>query len=193
MANAFLGRRASAIANATVFATLDSPIGELTLTARDGALSAVYFYPPTREVMVGWTRDDGARGPVPRVLADTREQLSAYFAGSLTSFDLPLATSGTDFQERVWGALREIPYGDSVSYSALARRIGTPKAFRAVGAANGQNPIPIIVPCHRVIGASGSLTGFGGGIERKRWLLNHEHRVVATRNGHLTDQLPFPW
>ena len=193
MARALPDTRASATSRATLFATLDTPIGELTFTARDGALSGVYFDPPARDVMVGWVRDDGALGPAARILADAREQLVAYFAGDLTTFDLPLATSGTEFQERVWGALREIPYGELTSYSALARRIGAPKAFRAVGAANGQNPIPIVVPCHRVIGASGSLTGFGGGIERKRWLLRHEHRVAAANTGHLTDQLRLPW
>jgi O-6-methylguanine DNA methyltransferase len=102
------------------------------------------------------------------------EQLAAYFAGDRTGFDVELAMSGTQFQQRVWGALREIPYGETVSYGELADRLGQPGASRAVGLANGKNPIGIIVPCHRVIGANGSLTGYGGGLDRKRWLLGFE-------------------
>lgn len=108
--------------------------------------------------------------------------LAAYFAGDLTAIDaLPVATGGTEFQRAVWRALREIPCGHTVSYAELARRIGRTSAIRAVGHANGSNPISIVVPCHRVIGSNGSLTGYGGGIERKRWLLAHEKRVGAKR------------
>ena len=109
------------------------------------------------------------------------EQLGQYFAGDRLDFDLPLAVAGTPFQQRVWAALREIPYGETESYGELANRIGSPGAPRAVGLANGRNPIGIIVPCHRVIGASGSLTGYGGGIERKRQLLDMEREVLWRR------------
>lgn len=105
-------------------------------------------------------------------------QLQEYFAGTRTTFDLPLEPSGTDFQLSVWELLRKIPYGVTTSYGELARRLGDPKASRAVGAANGANPIPIIVPCHRVVGSKGELTGFGGGLDRKRWLLEHEGALM---------------
>ena len=108
------------------------------------------------------------------LLDEARRQLVAYFAGRLRAFDVPLAPNGTDFQRRVWSALREIPFGATISYAELARRMSNAAAVRAVGAANGRNPIPIIVPCHRVIGSDGSLTGFGGGLHRKQWLLKHE-------------------
>jgi methylated-DNA-[protein]-cysteine S-methyltransferase len=156
------------------FARLATPIGELTLTASDTALAAVYFPtsrhgPPPAE-RAGWIEDDGTH----TVLARARTQLEEYFAGSRTRFDLPLDAAGSVFERRVWEALLAIPFGSTTSYGELARRLGDPRATRAVGAANGKNPIPIIVPCHRVIGADGDLTGFGGGIERKRWLLAHE-------------------
>jgi methylated-DNA-[protein]-cysteine S-methyltransferase len=113
------------------------------------------------------------RGTDP-VLAEARRELLAYFDGTLREFRIPLAPNGTEFQRRVWTALTHIPYGTTISYADLARRLGNLMAVRAVGAANGRNPIPIIVPCHRVIGSDGSLTGFGGGLDRKRWLLHHE-------------------
>jgi len=106
------------------------------------------------------------------------DQLSEYFAGKRRAFDLNLDPHGTDFELRVWGMLREIPFGSMTSYGAIAKRLGDPTLARAVGAANGANPIPIIVPCHRVVGARGELTGFGGGIERKRWLLQHEGALM---------------
>jgi methylated-DNA-[protein]-cysteine S-methyltransferase len=111
------------------------------------------------------------------VLEETAGQLAAYFAGELTSFDIALTMDGSRFQRAVWNGLREIPYGRTISYGELARRIGQPSASRAVGLANGRNPIAIVVPCHRVIGANGSLTGYGGGIDRKRFLLSLEQRV----------------
>ncbi len=147
-----------------------SPIGELLITASDSGLTGVWF-PGTGEVAA--PPDDG-RGPASAVLARTCEQLAEYFAGRRTTFDIPLDPLGTAFQRRVWDALRAIPYGATLSYSDLARRLGDVRATRAVGAANGRNPIPIIVPCHRVVGANGALTGFGGGLDRKRWLLEHE-------------------
>jgi len=144
----------------------DSPVGPLTLVATDGVLSALYMeqhrHQPDPSTF-------GLRDPAP--FAPVREQLAAYFAGELTEFDLPLAPEGTPFQQRVWAALRRIPYGTTLTYGELAREIGQPTASRAVGLANGRNPHSIVVPCHRVIGTDGSLTGYGGGLERKRYLL----------------------
>jgi methylated-DNA-[protein]-cysteine S-methyltransferase len=122
-------------------------------------------------------------GTTQSLLDRVEAQLDEYFAGKRTTFDLPLEPRGTDFQLSVWELLRKIPYGVTTSYGELARRLGEPKASRAVGAANGANPIPIIVPCHRVVGSKGELTGFGGGIERKRWLLEHEGALMALGDG----------
>ena len=150
---------------------ITSPIGMLTLTSNGSAL--------TQLLMARESEPDVEQVPseADSVLAAAREQLDAYFDMRLTRFDLPLEPRGTDFQRRVWDSLRAIPFGETISYAELARRIDNPKAVRAVGAANGRNPLMIIVPCHRVIGADGSLTGFGGGIDRKRWLLDHEARA----------------
>ena len=155
----------------TLSTRITSPIGMLTLTSNGNALTHLLI---TRE-----NEPDGEQVPpeADSVLAAAREQLDAYFDMRLTRFDLPLEPRGTDFQRRVWDSLRAIPFGETISYAELARRIDQPKAVRAVGAANGRNPLMIIVPCHRVIGADGSLTGFGGGIDRKRWLLDHEART----------------
>jgi methylated-DNA-[protein]-cysteine S-methyltransferase len=151
---------------------VDSPIGPLTLVAADGALAGLYMerhrYRPAQETF-------GDRDDTP--FAEATEQLEEYFAGRRTDFDLPLAPAGTEFQRRVWDELRTIPYGQTMSYGELARRLGRPSAARAVGMANGRNPISIIVPCHRVIGSAGDLTGYGGGLERKRHLLDFERRV----------------
>jgi methylated-DNA-[protein]-cysteine S-methyltransferase len=117
------------------------------------------------------------------MLRAARQQLEAYFAGDLRAFDLPLAAAGTSFQREVWAQLVRIPYGGVWSYGELARRVGRPSAARAVGGANGRNPISIVVPCHRVVGTDGSLTGFGGGIECKRRLLAHERQVLGTGGG----------
>jgi methylated-DNA-[protein]-cysteine S-methyltransferase len=157
--------------------TIASPLGTLTLTASDGSLTGVSMdgQKHVPEAPLG-SRQDGAW------FADVIAQLDAYFAGDLTRFDVPLRLAGTDFQCRVWSHLSDIPYGDTISYGELARRVGNPKASRAVGLANGRNPVSIIVPCHRVIGADGSLTGYGGGIERKTWLLDHE--ASARPGGH---------
>ena len=166
------------------FVIMPSPVGDLTLAASERGLAAVYFdrhaHGPTTTERAVWTRDDG-RNPESGILTQAREQLTAYFAGERTVFDLPLAAAGTPFQQRVWAELRRIPFGGRSSYGELARRLGQPGAPRAVGAANGRNPISIVVPCHRVVGTNGSLTGFGGGIERKRWLLEHEARVLGGR------------
>jgi methylated-DNA-[protein]-cysteine S-methyltransferase len=155
----------------TVYSLLDSPIGELLLTGDGKFVTGIWMQSHRSEWKRTKTlrRDDGA-------LADARKQLTEYFNGERSDFDFPLAPEGTSFQRKVWNALCDIPYGETISYGELARRIGQPTAARAVGLANGSNPLPIVVPCHRVIGADGSLTGFGGGIERKRWLLAHEKR-----------------
>jgi methylated-DNA-[protein]-cysteine S-methyltransferase len=148
---------------------LPSPLGELLVARDEVGLTALYLSTGrhSTEPETGWVRDDDA-------FADAGVQLAEYFAGTRRTFDLPLHPSGSPFQLRAWQALREIPYGETVSYGAQAVRLGTPTAFRAVGSANGQNPISIIVPCHRVIGANGSLVGYGGGLDAKRWLLQHE-------------------
>jgi methylated-DNA-[protein]-cysteine S-methyltransferase len=155
--------------NATYQTTVPSPIGDLLLTWRDEALTGLYVetVPPAD------ARHDAA--PFGAVI----EQLDAYWDGELTEFDVPLSPSGTPFQLQVWDALREIPYGRTMSYGSLAERVGRPKAARAVGAANGRNPISIIVPCHRVIGSGGALVGYGWGVERKRKLLDLEARVLV--------------
>jgi methylated-DNA-[protein]-cysteine S-methyltransferase len=149
------------------YSTLTTPIGELMLTADDdGALTAVNL-PDRHPDAAGWERDD-------ELLADARRQLTEYFAGERTTFDLPLRPAGAPFQLRVWEALLRIPYGETASYGEIAREVGHPTASRAVGAANGRNPIAIVVPCHRVIGSNGSLTGYAGGLECKRALLDLE-------------------
>lgn len=153
----------------TITTSMDSPIGELTLTAVGGVLTGVHMNEQrhTPKTPDGCERDDAG-------LAHVVEQLNAYFSGELTDFELSMEMRGTDFQRRVWAALCEIPYGETISYGELARQVGNPKASRAVGLANGRNPVAIVVPCHRVIGADGSLTGYGGGLDRKVWLLEHE-------------------
>ncbi|MDO4724249.1 MAG: methylated-DNA--[protein]-cysteine S-methyltransferase [Comamonadaceae bacterium] len=149
---------------------IDSPVGRLLIAASDRGLHAIEF-PQGRHPL----KRDGVwqQGPHP-LLAAAARQLGEYFAGSRRAFDLPLSPQGTDFQQRVWQALRAIPYGHTRSYAQLAAAIGQPKAMRAVGAANGRNPLPIIVPCHRVIGANGALVGFGGGLPTKLFLLRLE-------------------
>ena len=148
---------------------MESPIGPLLITGEAQTLVQVGFPSGKGKVEVGsdWLRNDTC-------LAQVVAQLEHYFSGELREFDLELAPRGTDFQRKVWAALAKIPFGETWNYAQLAREVGNPKAARAVGAANGANPIPIIIPCHRVIGADGSLTGFGGGLPTKRWLLAHE-------------------
>jgi methylated-DNA-[protein]-cysteine S-methyltransferase len=149
--------------------TIESPVGDLLLIGDGERLLGLHMQEGRRP---GHAPPDAKTASEP--FAATREQLGEYFAGERTDFDLPLAPVGTPFQEEVWGALREIPYGETASYGELAERIGRPSASRAVGMANGRNPISIVVPCHRVIGASGELTGYAGGVERKRFLLELE-------------------
>lgn len=148
-----------------------SPVDDLLAVSDGEALTALWFAPHDRLLARGeWQRDDDLP-----LFASVRTELEEYFAAERRAFDLPLAPRGSDFQQRVWGALREIPYGATWSYGRVAARLGLgPQAARAVGTANGSNPLPILVPCHRVIGADGSLTGFAGGLRRKRFLLDLE-------------------
>jgi methylated-DNA-[protein]-cysteine S-methyltransferase len=162
--------------SALVYTCVDSPIGELLLVGDGTMLHGLVMQGGKHPVEIGpdWERDDDA-------FADARAQLREYFAGTRTAFDLPVHLDGTEFQVRVWNALREIPYGTTISYGELARRVGRPTGARAVGAANGRNPVAVVVPCHRVIGADGSLTGFGGGMERKQLLLGLEAETAGTK------------
>lgn len=154
---------------------VNSPVGTLTLVATDGILSGLYMdlqrHRPLQETV-------GAPDPTP--FAEVIRQLDEYFAAQRTDFDLPMTLRGTPFQRSVWAVLREIPYGETMFYGQLAERIGCPAGARAVGLANGRNPISIIVPCHRVVGATGNLTGYGGGLERKQHLLDFERRSGST-------------
>ncbi|MGH8033057.1 MAG: methylated-DNA--[protein]-cysteine S-methyltransferase [Luteimonas sp.] len=150
--------------------TLDSPVGALLLAADDDGLRLIEFPSPRHRYTRG---RDWRTGDHPTLRA-AAHQLAAYFTGDLRTFDLPLAPSGTAFQQTVWRALRDIAYGTTTSYGEIARRIDKPAAVRAVGAANGRNPLPIVVPCHRVIGTDGALTGFGGGLPTKQFLLTLE-------------------
>lgn len=157
----------------TLYTLVDSPIGELLLVGDGRALSALHMQdaPRPRRIDPRWRRDDAA-------FATARAQLEEYFVGARRAFELELAPAGSPFELRVWQALLEIPYGETASYGTVAARVGAPTAARAVGLANGRNPIAVIVPCHRVIGADGSLTGYGGGLERKRLLLDLEAGVL---------------
>ena len=147
---------------------MPSPVGQLTLVARDGKLSAILWEKERANRVRLGQLEEANSSPV---LLETERQLQEYFAGTRSQFTLELDFSGTDFQKQVWQALLTIPFGETRSYSQIARQIGNPKAVRAVGAANGRNPISIIAPCHRVIGASGELTGFAGGLQAKQYLL----------------------
>lgn len=145
----------------------DSPIGLLEICGEDEWITAVKFTESAKEEI----------SPSP-VTEHCRTQLEEFFAGKRKEFDLPLMPEGTEFQRRVWEQLRQIPFGETISYLTLAKRLGDPKANRAVGLANGKNPVSIIIPCHRVIGANGKLIGYAGGLWRKKWLLNHENSLV---------------
>ena len=153
---------------------LDTPIGTLLIAGDEKAVHRIDFPKggKARLPEQGWS--ESSRGPVSQAVKQLRE----YFAGKRADFDLPLAPEGTEFQRNVWRNLQDIPYGETISYGELAKRVGNPKASRAVGAANGQNPIPIVIPCHRVIGANGKLTGFGGGLPTKEALLALETRQM---------------
>jgi methylated-DNA-[protein]-cysteine S-methyltransferase len=165
--------------------TYGSPVGELNLVANNVGLTAL-LWPNEKRVPLPTvpTRVNVSQNPI---LQATWNQLDEYFAGTRTDFDLPLAPHGTEFQREAWAALRLIPFGETRSYAQQATTIGKPNAVRAIGAANGKNPISIIVPCHRVIGSNGSLTGFGGGLDAKSFLLNHERRVAGLDSPTLFD------
>ena len=150
---------------------VDSPLGPLTLVADDDALVGLYMVDQRHRPALEHLRDDSR-------LPAVKEQLTAYWEGDLRHFDLPVRMTGTVFQREVWAALTTIPYGQTWSYGRLATAIGRPGASRAVGLANGKNPISIVVPCHRVVGSTGSMTGYGGGLERKKWLLDLERGLT---------------
>jgi methylated-DNA-[protein]-cysteine S-methyltransferase len=158
------------------YTCIETAVSPLLLTSDGMSLTGLYLIDPQHRPVPAedWVRDDDA-APFP----EARRQLAAYFDGRLREFDLPLTMEGTAFQQRVWDELRKIPYGATISYGELARRIGQPKGSRAVGMANGRNPIGIIVPCHRVIGADGRLTGYGGGLPRKAALLALEASAMT--------------
>lgn len=157
-----------------LFTYFDSPVGRLLLAGDGESLHLVSFPSGSKAqaAQAHWRRDDTA-------FAEPSAQFTAYFAGELTRFDLALHLAGTEFQNRVWTTLAQIPFGTTTTYSELAGRVGRPRAVRAVGTANGANPLPIILPCHRVIGRDSTLRGFGGGLDTKRFLLDHERRVAA--------------
>ncbi len=157
-----------------LYTRIDSPIGELLLLGDGHALHGLYMQEGRRPTALAPSWE-----PSRAAFEDLGGQLGEYFAGRRTSFDVPLMLAGSPFQRRVWSALQDIGYGETISYGELARRVDQPSAARAVGMANGCNPIAVIVPCHRVIGANGTLTGYGGGLERKRLLLDLEARVAS--------------
>ena len=160
------------------YSYVESPIGDLLVAGDDGVLKLVSFPRGSmaREPDEGWERNDSE-------FDEVRRELGEYFEGKRESFDVPLEADGTDFQRDVLGALQQIPYGETRTYGEIAEHLGKPRASRAVGAANGRNPIPILIPCHRVIGSDGSLTGFGGGIDTKEFLLSLERRQKVLFEG----------
>jgi len=160
--------------NDVAYVRVPTPLGTFVIAARDAALKGGWFegqkYFPEIDAEAGWHEKETA------ILHVARLQLDAYFSGASTRFDLPLAPEGTVFQQQVWQALRAVPWGETTTYAALARALGRPGAFHPVGAAVGRNPISLFIPCHRALGSDGSLTGYAGGLARKRWLLDHEGR-----------------
>ncbi len=159
----------------TSWCVIDSPVGKLLLVDNDGQLDRVHF--DADEASSALPGEQRRGSPL---LRETKKQLAAYFDGRLKRFELPLAPMGTPFQQRVWQALCEIPYGETISYAELARMVESPRGFRAVGSANGSNPIALIIPCHRVIATGGGLGGYAGGLDRKRWLLALEGSLAPT-------------
>ena len=151
---------------------IDSPIGDVLIEGNDEVITKL------GRIGEGFDSDEWVQVDRCGAIKEAAQQLDAYWSGDLFDFDLPLSPGGTPFQNKVWAALRTIPYGKTASYGDIARKIGSPTASRAVGAANGRNPIAIVVPCHRVIGANGTLTGYAGGLDMKRELLAHETRFV---------------
>ena len=166
-----------------VHKVMDSPVGKLTLVATDEGLAGILWekeWPNRVQLSIGALNDSHP------VLVDAERQLEEYFAGQRKEFALPLDVAGTSFQRKVWNALRTIPFGETRSYGEIAKQVGSPGAMRAVGAANGRNPVSIVVPCHRVIGSTGKLTGFGGGLEAKAYLL-----ALEGKNAHEPSMLPL--
>jgi methylated-DNA-[protein]-cysteine S-methyltransferase len=161
----------------TFYANMPSPVGQLLLTASDDGLTGIYLPGERREPEPDWELD-------PPRFAGCIEQLDEYFAGDRVDFSLPLAAPGTPFQHEVWEELAGITYGTTITYTDLARRVGRPRSIRAVGGANGRNPICIVVPCHRVVGVDGSLTGYSAGVESKRWLLDFERGLRPSGQPH---------
>lgn len=177
--------------SSTYYGFTQSPLARLLLVgSEDGALVALTLAgtnpdaerPPTIDPR--WIPDDGR-------LDDVRKQLDEYFSGARREFDVPTRPQGSEFQRAVWSAMEDIPYGETASYGELARRIGRPQASRAVGAASGQNPVPVVIPCHRVVGSDGRLTGYAWGLDRKTWLLDHEARSNGT-DGSVANGRPLP-
>lgn len=185
----------------TYYTIIKTPIGRLLLTSDGEALTGVHMedHEGGPQALSGFLSSDSDRvagfsslptlsweaGDAIPVLQETQKQLEAFFNGKLEAFDLPLRPTGTLFQRTVWDELTRIPYGKTISYGELAKRIGNPVASRAVGLANGKNPIAIVIPCHRVIGSDGKLTGYGGGMDRKKWLLEHEGFALTERQAQL--------
>jgi methylated-DNA-[protein]-cysteine S-methyltransferase len=171
--------------------TLESPIGPLTAAERGTKVCLLHFGADGAAIDETLQRWYPGEPRTRREVTSVRTVLTRYFAGDVGAIDtVPVELNGTDFQTRVWQALRRIPHGSTLSYAGLAKRIGAPSAVRAVGAANGSNPVALIVPCHRVIGSDGTLTGYGGGLDRKRWLLGHEH---ASWKGDPRTAPSLPW
>jgi methylated-DNA-[protein]-cysteine S-methyltransferase len=162
--------------NPIVFTRAPSPLGELTIATAGDALYGVWFAEQKYFPAIDASWEDNARAPI---LREAVAQLTAYFAGTLTRFDLPLAMRGTHFQQVVWTAISAVGFGTTTTYSALAEHTGNASSVRAAGAATGRNPWSIVIPCHRIVGGGGALTGYAGGLERKRALLAHEHKVAA--------------
>lgn len=160
--------------NQNQFAIMNTPIGSLLIAENSSGVSAIIFNADSYSIAESWHR-------VKNLSSEVMLQLQEYFNGERYDFDLPLAPEGTPFQLDVWRALEKIPYGETVSYLDVAKKIGKPAAVRAVGAANGANPLPIVIPCHRVIGNSGKLTGYGGGLEKKQYLLSMESLYLGLR------------
>lgn len=173
-----MSKRAATSQSAVSYAYHDTPVGRLLVAGDATCLQLIAFQQGSR---VHYPQPAWRHDPAP--FAEVFRQLDDYFAGKRTTFALPLHLGGTDFQNAVWTSLQRIPYGSTITYRDLAQRVGKPAAIRAAGSANGANPLPIVVPCHRVIGSDGSLTGFGGGIEAKRFLLAHEQTFGASRKG----------
>ena len=164
----------------TYYSYLESPLGQLFVQG-DGQFVTGLYLPQHK----GWPGPDPSWRELDKPFAAVRKQLAEYFAGERQQFDVPLKLAGTPFQQRVWQELARIPFGTTITYAELAHRVGQPTASRAVGNANGRNPISILVPCHRVIGTSGKLTGYAGGVEKKEWLLNWERGGAAAKRQEL--------